>query len=235
MGSNIKYTVNHGFTSSGASSPLSASYIAVGGVDTAIDQIFSAAGSLQAVAAAWLAPGTSAGDLVAVELIATQNLTIQTNGNGTIGVQTVTITGTPTGGTFALGFQGQITAPIAFNAAASAVQTALRALSTIGGTNVTCSGGPLPGSAVTCTFSGSIVNQTVPLMTSNIAGLTGGAPAIAIANSGSTPQDVIQLAAGIPLIWDSSQAFACPFLGAVTAFYVTNSVACRLQGRYLTL
>jgi len=88
-------------------------------------------------------------------------------------VQTLTITGTPTGGTFKLTFGGQQTGTIAYNATASTVQTALRALSTIGSTGVTCTGGPLPGSAVAITFTGTLAGTDVALLTSADT-LTGG-------------------------------------------------------------
>jgi hypothetical protein len=95
-------------------------------------------------------------------------------------VQTITITGTPTGGTFVLSFAGQVTAAIAYNAAAAAVQAALEALSTIGTGNVVCAGGALPGTAVTATFQGKCAAIDQPMMTS-ISSLTGGTnPAIAI-------------------------------------------------------
>src|SRR5689334_1738640 len=45
--------------------------------------------------------------------------------------QTVVIHGSPTGGTFTLTFSGQTTADIAYNANASAVQSALIALSNL--------------------------------------------------------------------------------------------------------
>lgn len=89
-------------------------------------------------------------------------------------IQTVTITGSPTGGTFTLSFKGQTTAGIAFNATAAAVQSALEALSTIGAGNVLGGGGPLPGTPVTVTFQGTLVSKDVELMTANSAGLTGG-------------------------------------------------------------
>lgn len=58
-------------------------------------------------------------------------------------VQTITITGKPTGGTFTLSFEGSQTAPIAYNANAAAVQSALTALGSIGAGNVTvASAGP---------------------------------------------------------------------------------------------
>ncbi|MGZ3677032.1 MAG: P22 phage major capsid protein family protein [Ktedonobacterales bacterium] len=47
-------------------------------------------------------------------------------------VQTLTINGTPTGGTFTLTYAGQTTAAIAYNASAAAVESALWALSSIG-------------------------------------------------------------------------------------------------------
>src|SRR5262249_41925037 len=50
-------------------------------------------------------------------------------------VQTVTLTGNPTGGTFTLTFSGQTTAAIAYNASAATVQSALQALSSIGSGN----------------------------------------------------------------------------------------------------
>ncbi|MGZ4588675.1 MAG: hypothetical protein ACXVX9_12840, partial [Mycobacteriaceae bacterium] len=87
--------------------------------------------------------------------------------SGTDGVQTVTITGTPTGGTFTLTWNGQTTAPIAYNATASAVATALQALP--GGSLITASGGPLP-TGVAVTFP-KLINQSV--MTASGAALTG--------------------------------------------------------------
>ncbi|MET7395612.1 hypothetical protein ABZS66_19190 [Dactylosporangium sp. NPDC005572] len=89
-------------------------------------------------------------------------------------VQTVTITGTPTGGTYTLTFNGQTTAAIPYNATAAQVKTALEALSTIGAGNVTTAGGPHPGTAVTVTFVGTLANTNVAQMTANSAGLTGG-------------------------------------------------------------
>lgn len=235
MGNLINYRINEGIVSSDGASPLSQTYYEAGSINTVVSEIYSASGSVQLVSVAWGIPGQVSGALQAIELVASQALTIQTNAAGTIGVQTVSITGTPTGGTFALGFDDQITAPIAYNAAASAVQTALQSLSSIG-TKVTCSGGPLPGTAVTCTFSGSLITQTVPLLSQSGGGLTGGtSPAVVVANASGTPQDVIQIGANLPFLWSISPGyFPYPFGGAVTALYVTNSQACTLSGRILT-
>jgi hypothetical protein len=87
-------------------------------------------------------------------------------------VQWINTFGSPTGGTFTLTFNGQTTGAIAYNASASTVQTALRALSSIG-TNVTCTGGPLPGTAIVCTFTGVLASPITPAITVS-ASLTGG-------------------------------------------------------------
>lgn len=97
---------------------------------------------------------------------------------GTSEVQTVTITGGPTGGTFTLTFAAQTTAAIPFNAAASVVQTALNDLSSLDG--VTVSG--VAGGPYTVTFPADMGN--VGQMTGNGAGLTGGtAPAVNVATT----------------------------------------------------
>lgn len=90
---------------------------------------------------------------------------------------TLTITGTPTGGSFTLTVNGQTTAPIAYNAVASAVQSALQALTSVG-TNATCAGGPLPGTPVTITFSGPLALGPVITHTDSFTG--GTAPAAAV-------------------------------------------------------
>lgn len=89
-------------------------------------------------------------------------------------IQTLTITGTPTGGDFTITYAGQTTAAIAFDADAAAVQSALEALSNIGVGDVACTGGDLPGTAVVITFGGALANTDVALMTVDDAGLTGG-------------------------------------------------------------
>jgi hypothetical protein len=89
-------------------------------------------------------------------------------------VQTVVQAGA-SAGDFTLTFEGQTTAAIAYNAAASVVQTRLEALSNVAPGDVTCAGGPLGTSGVTVTFenTGALLGDRT-LMTANIAGLTGG-------------------------------------------------------------
>lgn len=89
-------------------------------------------------------------------------------------IQSLSITGTPTGGTFTLSFNATYTAPIAYNASSAAVAAALNAISSIadqGG--VTCSGGPLSSGAVTITFA---QDGSQPLIVPTVSGnaLTGG-------------------------------------------------------------
>jgi hypothetical protein len=94
--------------------------------------------------------------------------------------QTVTITGTPTGGTFTLTFNGATTANIAYNAAAAAVQAALEALPNIGTGQVAVSGGPGPGTPYVVTFQNQLGRQNVNQMTAAHAFTGGTTPAIAV-------------------------------------------------------
>lgn len=100
-------------------------------------------------------------------------------------VQTVTVTGSPTGGTFTLTRSGQTTAAIAYNAAASAVQTALQNLSNVGAGNVAVTGSA--GGPYTVTFQGTLGNQAITQMTATPS-LTGGTTpgvTVAVVNAGS--------------------------------------------------
>ncbi|QGZ16711.1 hypothetical protein PBI_DEWDROP_63 [Microbacterium phage Dewdrop] len=97
-------------------------------------------------------------------------------------VQTVAITGTPTGGTFTLSVRGEQTANIPYNASAAVVQGALEALNVILPGDVAVTGGPLPAT-VTVTFQGRFSGSNVPTMVATSA-LTGGtSPAVAIATT----------------------------------------------------
>jgi hypothetical protein len=102
-------------------------------------------------------------------------------------IQTGTITGTPTGGTFKLKFAGAETASIAYNATGATVQTALRALATMGTNGVSVTGGA--GGPYVVTFDGaSVAGQDVPMITLSVNAMTGGtAPTIAFVetNKGS--------------------------------------------------
>lgn len=88
-------------------------------------------------------------------------------------VQSLATTGTPTGGTITLTFQGQTTTAIAYNASAATVQAALLALSNLDSGEVTAAGGALGTAPVTLTFAGRYAGANVPKMTVTTA-LTGG-------------------------------------------------------------
>ncbi len=94
-------------------------------------------------------------------------------------VESATVTGAPTGGTFTLTFSGQTTGAIAFNATAAAVQTALAALSNIGAGNVAVTGAS--GGPYTVTFVGAMFASSEATMTAT-SSLTGGTtPGVTIA------------------------------------------------------
>ena len=94
-------------------------------------------------------------------------------------VQTVTISAT--GGTFTLTCSGQTTTAIAWNAAATAVQSALEALSNIAVGDVSVAGAN--GGPYTVTFGGALGNQNVAALTGSGASLTGGAGTVTIATT----------------------------------------------------
>lgn len=84
--------------------------------------------------------------------------------------QTITLANA-TGGTFTLTYSGQTTAAIAYNAAASAVQSALIALSNIGASDVSVSGSA--GGPYTVTFQGALAGTDVAELTASATGLQG--------------------------------------------------------------
>ena len=72
---------------------------------------------------------------------------------GTNEVQSLSLSGVPTGGNIVLSHEGNVTTALPHNAAAAAIQTALNALPSIGAGGVAVTGGPWPA-AVAVTFSG---------------------------------------------------------------------------------
>lgn len=98
--------------------------------------------------------------------------------------------GTASGGTFTLSFGGQTTSAIAYNAAASAVTTALEALSTIGADNISVTGSAI-GTGYVLTFKNDLGNTNVGTVTVDGASLTGSSPVaqvtVTTAGSAGTP------------------------------------------------
>ena len=116
---------------------------------------------------------------------------------GTNEVQTVTITGSPTGGTFTLTYSGQTTTGITYNAAAAAVQSALEALTNLAPGDVIVTGGPGPGTPYTATFGGTLAVTDVAQMTASGAALTGGTtPTVTVTTTTAGNYDLVVLPAG---------------------------------------
>jgi hypothetical protein len=100
-------------------------------------------------------------------------------------VQTISEAGPPTSGNFTVTLDQVVSGNIAYNATAAAVQTVLQAMSNVGAGNVTCTGGPLPGTPVVCTFGGTLANRYVDLMTAQSGGLAAGTASVAHTTPGS--------------------------------------------------
>ncbi len=89
-------------------------------------------------------------------------------------VQSASISGTPTGGTYTLTFDGQTTSALAYNANAAAIQAALEALPNVNPGDITVAGtGPY-----TFTFGSAYANRNVPQITATGSFTGGTAPAI---------------------------------------------------------
>ncbi len=97
-------------------------------------------------------------------------------------VQTITISASE--GTWNAIFGGQTSANIAYDAAASAVETALEDMSTIGTGNVSVSGNP--GGPYTVEFIGTLAATNVATMTTDATALAGGTAVVAVVHPGAT-------------------------------------------------
>jgi hypothetical protein len=108
-----------------------------------------------------------------------------------LAIQTVTVLGSPTGGSFTLSTLFPLpvgtTQAIPFNANAGTVQAALEAV--IGAGNVTVTGGPAPDQPFTVTFGGQFARQILlPLQwTSNLTGGTNPGVNVETVSVGGTP------------------------------------------------
>ena len=102
----------------------------------------------------------------------------------------------PTGGTFTLTFNGQTTAGIDYNASATAVLSALEALSSIGSGNVSVA--LISPSVWDVTFIGALGELDVSQMTGSASGLTGGAVSISTTQVAIAGQNEIQQVQIVP-------------------------------------
>lgn len=118
---------------------------------------------------------------------------------GTNEVQTLTVSGTVSGGTYIINFRGQQTASLAYNATAAAIQAALEALGAIGSGNVAVTGGALPGTPATITFQGALAGLDVPAVTITSSLTGGGSYLVATPTPGVGYKKAVQL--DIPGNW----------------------------------
>jgi hypothetical protein len=88
-------------------------------------------------------------------------------------VQTLSAFVGATGGTFTLTFGGKTTAPIAYNAVAATIQTALEALTSVGVGDIVVTGGPASTTAVVFTFGNDKAGSNQPVITIDKSGVTG--------------------------------------------------------------
>lgn len=108
---------------------------------------------------------------------------------GTSEVQTLTIGGTPDGGTFKLRFRGQTTGNITWSATNNTlrdnVDTALEALAIIPTGGVTVAVGTMTAGigTLTITFSGTEAKKAQPLIAVAVNALTGSSPTVAVAET----------------------------------------------------
>lgn len=100
-------------------------------------------------------------------------------------IQTLTVTGAPTAFAPTLGFKGRTMAlASAASFTAAAIQALLESIPTIGLGQVACTGGPLPGTPIVCTFQRKLGGQNVPLLTTAGTTFTAGTtPAFAAAET----------------------------------------------------
>jgi len=108
------------------------------------------------------------------------------SGSAANDVQTLTTTGTPTGGSQTLTFTDPISGGspafvVQFDSTSAQAQTAARAA--LGNSDVAVTGGPQPGTALVFTFTGRYASMPVGLMTTSTAFTGGTAPAAAIAHT----------------------------------------------------
>ncbi len=128
-------------------------------------------------------------------------------------IQTLTVTGAPTGGTFTITWSGQTTTALAYNATAAQVQAALEALSNIAPGDVVVTGNA--GGPWTLTWGGTQLGENVAAPTTTETFTGGTTPDITIATT--TGGDTATAT-------DGSQIFA-GFLFTEVSFYPGSTKA----------
>ena len=145
-----------------------------------------------------------------------------------IETQTVAISGTPTGGYYQLKWtdsdaQVHWTVPLAYNASAPSVQSALRNLPDLGDVTVSAT-----GSGANLTHTITFTGVTNPTQLTSSSGLTGGTPAITHATTLAASPYVMRGARALELDSNGSQltALQCPVAVAEKTVYGVCLWAC---------
>ncbi len=163
-----------------------------------------------------------------------------TQGNGTNEVQTITASGTVTGGTYDLtipgitGYGGITLTAVPWNATAADVQRLVNERIRRGGTgfrlgDLVIGGGPLPATPMTITYQGVLAATDVLIATVNSTGLTGTSPAygVTVTTAGATGSVLLPDGRGLPpgaYRWQSAKRTGATAKSAeVLAAYVEHS------------
>ncbi|UUO04621.1 hypothetical protein M4951_14605 [Blastopirellula sp. J2-11] len=153
---------------------------------------------------------------------ATVDVSIIANGSatGVNEIQTVTLQGSPTGGTFTLTYSGQTTSALAYNADAATVEAALEALSNIGSGDVAVT---LDAGVYTIEFQGALATTDVSLLIGDGSSLTGGSGAIDTVQTALSPvneRQAVTLSPGV-----SGGTFTLTYSGQTTSALAYNASA----------
>ncbi len=123
--------------------------------------------------------------------------------------QVVGMTGNVTGGTFYLSFNGEETTPIAYDADASTIQTAIDALPGVTSGDIVISGGPLPASDIYIEFVNGLGEtdvRQVTVHTTNLTGTNVGKKELTIQDGGVTFYGGLQNTGLIEEVYNVSQS-----------------------------
>lgn len=144
-------------------------------------------------------------------------------------VQTLTVTGTPTGGDTVISFGGDSTGDIPYDSTAADVELYLEALDSIPQGEATCAGGPWPGTAITVTFSGTLGKTNLAMMT-NVDSFTGGSsPTLTITESTPGVAEVTEVQTVSINDTVSGGTFTLTWGGNTTAPLLYNSTAAEIE------
>ncbi len=224
----VSHQINYSVSSSTGVVSLNGYDNETGATEIILNSTFPASSSLTAFTLA-----LTAANLQDVFIWSDKGGTIKTNGSGA-DVQTFTPSGTVSGGSWSVAFGGQTTV-FQYNDSAATIQTGLRALSSIGSGNITCTGGPMNTTPVVCTFAGTLATGKQTLMAIYSGAITGGGSIGVTHTTLGLPSDTIVLQPGIPLVWGTSTGYGSnPFTSNVTSATFSCTPASRLQGRILS-